>query len=136
MPEIFEVESGSRRGQHLPNLFILDGGKGQLNILNELIRHYPHLAALTKTVQFAALGKGEARKTATIGKKSKKSEQMVGEKLYLWREGAIESYDLVYDEADRLLIKLRNEAHRFANYYRKQQEKLAFNTAKKQATRS
>ena len=32
----------------------------------------------------------------------------------------------MYDESDKLLIKLRNEAHRFANYYRKQQMKTDF----------
>ena len=35
----------------------------------------------------------------------------------------------MYDEADRLLTKVRDEAHRFANYYRKQQERLAFKKA-------
>ena len=40
-----------------------------------------------------------------------------------------EEFDLVYDEADRLLTKVRDEAHRFANYYRKQQERLAFKKA-------
>ncbi len=35
----------------------------------------------------------------------------------------------MYDEADRLLTKVRDEAHRFANYYRKHQEKLAFKKA-------
>jgi hypothetical protein len=53
----------------------------------------------------------------------------VGEKLYVWREGRIEEFDLQYDEADRLLTRIRDEAHRFANYYRKQQEKLAFKKA-------
>lgn len=48
----------------------------------------------------------------------------------MWREGAIEEFDLQYDEADRLLTRIRDEAHRFANYYRKQQEKLAFKKAK------
>lgn len=45
------------------------------------------------------------------------------------REGTIEEFDLQYDEADRLLTRIRDEAHRFANYYRKQQEKLAFQKA-------
>jgi hypothetical protein len=33
------------------------------------------------------------------------------------------------------LTKLRDEAHRFANFYRKQQAKLEFKTAEKQATK-
>ena len=28
---------------------------------------------------------------------------------------------MVYDQADRFLVKLRDEAHRFSNSYRKQQ---------------
>lgn len=53
----------------------------------------------------------------------------MGEKLYVWREGTIEEFDLQYDEVDRLLTRIRDEAHGFANYYRKQQEKLAFQKA-------
>ena len=53
----------------------------------------------------------------------------MGEKLYVRREGTIEEFDLQYDEADRLLTRIRDEAHRFANYYRKQQEKLTFEKA-------
>lgn len=126
MPEILEVEAGSRYGLHLPNLFILDGGKGQLNILHQLLEHSPAFAKLFETVQFCALGKGEARQKAKIWKKSKKADQLVGEKLYVWKNWTILEFDLVYDEADKLLIKLRDSAHRFANYYRKQQEKAEF----------
>ncbi len=113
----------------IPNLFILDGGKGQLSILFDLQKKYPEMKNLFSSVQFVALGKGEARKKAHIGQKSKKSDANVGEKLYVWRTGKIEEFDLVYDEADRLLTKVRDEAHRFANYYRKHQEKLAFKKA-------
>ncbi len=113
----------------IPNLFILDGGKGQLSILFDLQKKYPEMKNLFSSVQFVALGKWEARKKAHIGQKSKKSDANVGEKLYVWREWKIEEFDLLYDEADRLLSKVRDEAHRFANYYRKQQEKLAFKKA-------
>lgn len=70
----------------IPNLFILDGGKGQLSILFDLQKKYPELKNLFSSVQFVALGKGEARKKAHIGQKSKKSDANVGEKLYVWRE--------------------------------------------------
>lgn len=113
----------------LPNLFILDWGKGQLSILFDLLKQYPAIEKLFSEVQFAALGKGEARKKSHIGQKSKKSDSTVGEKLYVWKHWSIEEFDLVYDEADRLLTKVRDEAHRFANYYRKQQERLAFKKA-------
>lgn len=131
MPELFDVESGSRWWLHLPNLFILDGGKGQLSILFDLQKKYPEMKNLFSSVQFVALGKWEARKKAHIGQKSEKSERNIGEKLYVWSGGKIEEFDLVYDEADRLLTKARDEAHRFANYYRKQQEKLAFKKQRK-----
>lgn len=54
---ISERESEIREQLHLPNLFILDGGKGQLNILNELLQKYPAMKNLFSSVQFAALGK-------------------------------------------------------------------------------
>lgn len=38
---------------------------------------------------------------------------------YFGRNYTIQELSLTYDEADRLLIKLRDEAHRFANAYRK-----------------
>ena len=61
----------------LPDLFILDGGKGQLGILPDLAQKYPHFQKLRSQVQFVALGKGEARSTAHIGQKSKKSDALV-----------------------------------------------------------
>lgn len=61
----------------LPDLFILDGGKGQLGILSDLAQKYPYFQKLRSQVQFTALGKGEARSTAHIGQKSKKSDSLV-----------------------------------------------------------
>lgn len=128
----FTLETPEERSKlRIPNLFILDGGKGQLSILSELQKKFPAMKNLFSSVQFAALGKWEARKKAHIGQKSKKADSFIGEKLYVWREGQIEAFDLQYDEADRLLTRLRDEAHRFANYYRKQQEKLTFDKARK-----
>jgi excinuclease UvrABC nuclease subunit len=37
---------------------------------------------------------------------------------------------IIYDQADRLLLKLRDEAHRFSNMYRKQQMKKDFSQKK------
>ena len=118
-----------------PDLFILDGGKGQLGILSDLAQKYPHFQKLQSQVQFAALGKGEARSTAHIGQKSKKSDALVWETLYVWDFWEIHEYSLVYDESDKLLIKLRNEAHRFANYYRKQQMKTDFQKSVKRVSK-
>ena len=51
----------------------------------------------------------------------------MGEKVYRFDEkGGIIEIPLVYDQADRLLLKMRDEAHRFSNAYRKVQMKKEF----------
>lgn len=132
----FQLWKKEKTDLHLPDIFILDGGKGQLWILEELAKEYPELKQLRSQVQFCALGKWEARSKSHIWYQSKKSDQTIAEKLYLRKNNKIQSFDLVYDEADRLLTKLRDEAHRFANFYRKQQAKIEFKTAEKKATKS
>lgn len=129
----FKLTESNPELDQLPDLFILDGGKGQLGILQDLADKYPHFRDLQSQVQFASLGKGEARSKAHIGQKSKKSDLTVWEKLYVWDFWTIHEYDFSYDEADKLLIKLRNEAHRFANAYRKQQEQAQFSVLAKKA---
>lgn len=54
----FALDSPKER-EHLmiPNLFILDGGKGQLSILFDLQKKFPMMKNLFASVQFAALGK-------------------------------------------------------------------------------
>ena len=116
---------------HLPNVFILDWWKGQLWILNELSEEYSSLNNIIKSVQFCALWKWEARKKSSIWNKSKKSENTVWEKLYVWKKWVIEEYDLIYNDSDKILVKLRDEAHRFANSYRKKQEEITFKEDKK-----
>ena len=132
----FQLWKKEKTDLHLPDIFILDGGKGQLWILEELAKEYPELKQLRSQVQFCALGKWEARSKSHIWYQSKKSDQTIAEKRYLRKNNKIQSFDLVYDEADRLLTKLRDEAHRFANFYRKQQAKIEFKTAEKRATKS
>lgn len=59
-----------------------------------------------------ALGKGQARK---------ESSKMAGNTETVYRideQGKIQSRPLIYDQADKLLTKIRDEAHRFANAYR------------------
>ena len=131
----FQLWKKEKTDLHLPDIFILDGGKGQLWILEELAKEYPELKQLRSQVQFCALGKWEARSKSHIWYQSKKSDQTIAEKLYLRKNNKIQSFDLVYDEADRLLTKLRDEAHRFANFYRKQQAKLEFKTAEKKSNK-
>lgn len=104
---------GSISKQFTPDLFILDGGKEQLNVVKKLINN--QILKGVEEIQFAALGKGDARKS---GQKIHGAKEIL---YVLDDKWVIRGTDFVYDEVDRLLINLRNEAHRFANSYRKKQ---------------
>ena len=95
-------------------------------MVKKLYDEHPDFRSLFGLVDFIALGKGEARKNSAIGQQSRrKVVELVGEKIYRFDEHwNIIEIPLVYDQADKLLIKLRDEAHRFANVYRKQQMKV------------
>ncbi len=99
----------------LPDLFILDGGKGQLGILRDIIAQYPVLEQIMQHTHFVALGKGDAR--------TKKWRQAGAVEEIYWYDQHMEilSHKLIYDQTDRILTQLRDEAHRFANRYRKKQ---------------
>lgn len=99
----------------LPDLLIIDGGKGQLGIVRELAKEYPPMATLLEKIDIVALGKGEARQ---------RSKKLTGapEMIYkFWPNRDIIEYPVLYTHADQLIINLRDEAHRFANRYRKKQ---------------
>lgn len=95
-----------------PNLFILDGWKWQLNTVLELCQIFPTLQEIMKTTTFISLGKGKARKESA---KSKGETEMI---YYFDQHLEIQSIHLIYDTADMMLTKVRDEAHRFANKYR------------------
>ena len=102
--------------EDLPDLFILDGWKWQLWILKELLKE-ERFQQVFKQVDFVSLWKWVARKTAWKIKWEK-------EKIFYFDSDAkIKSIDLTYDQSDKILVKLRDEAHRFANSYRKSQMK-------------
>jgi excinuclease UvrABC nuclease subunit len=65
-----------------------------------------------KTTTFISLGKGKARKESA---KSKGETEMI---YYFDQHLEIQSIPLIYDTADMMLTKVRDEAHRFANKYR------------------
>lgn len=99
----------------LPDVFILDGGKWQLGVVKSLYQSSEEFRAIYEKVQFCSLGKWEARERSAKNKWAK-------EKIYMFDENfAIVEKELLYDDADRLLTQLRDEAHRFANAYRKKQ---------------
>lgn len=106
---------------YLPEVCILDGGKWQLGVVTTLREESPERREFTKDITFVALGKGKAR--------SRKGK-MQGEQEALYRfapDGTINETPLAYDAADRLLVKLRDEAHRFANSYRKKISSFDYN---------
>ena len=91
--------------------------------MKKLYDEEPAFRTIFEKVDFVSLGKGEARKKSAIGKLSNRNAlEMVGERIYRFDENwNIIEIPLNYDQADKLLIKLRDEAHRFSNAYRKQQ---------------
>lgn len=104
----------------LPNLFILDWWKWQLWIVREIYQSNPELQQIFQKTDFVALWKWEARKKSKIWQSGKKGK--VGEKIYYFDAHMdIQSIDMIYDQSDKILIKARDEAHRFANSYREKQ---------------
>lgn len=118
---------------YLPDLFIIDGGPKQLDVVVKLLKDGTLDPALSDYIQFASLGKGDARKSKSkiYGEKEKlyvlskkqvtrNKEQEDGEGENSFEFWVLE-YELKYDEVDKLLVRIRDEAHRFANSYRKKQ---------------
>jgi len=97
-----------------PDLLIIDWWKWQLGVIKKLLED-ENFRKHTKDVCFVGLGKWDARKRA--GKNKWHDEKL----WYFATNGKIQGIDLVYDHADSLLVHIRDEAHRFANAYRKKQ---------------
>jgi len=100
----------------MPNLFILDGWKWQLGIIKKLYHQDSDFKKLFNLIDFVSLWKWKARGH---------SNQNISEKLYYFDDKLnIHSKDLIYDQVDKILTQARDEAHRFANAYRKKQMSL------------
>lgn len=113
----FKLEDGPQEDYILqsPDLFVIDGWIWQLWVLEAIISQYPHFQEVLQTTQFISLGKWSARKS---------SSKIYWEKEMIYRyedDKNIVWLELSYDESDKILIKCRDEAHRFANRYRKKQ---------------
>ena len=107
----------TKEHNNYPDLFILDGWKWQLWILRELLKQERFQRVYSK-VDFVSLGKWVARYTWWKLKWEK-------EKIFKFNDSLeIQQIDLDYDQADKILVKIRDEAHRFCNAYRKEQMKF------------
>ena len=109
---------------NLPDLMVIDWGKWQLAVVQKCLQAWTIDPTILDQVQFVSLGKWDARKRSS---KSKGETEM----LYVLNIHSMNNKDyttlnitsssLLYDESDKILTKIRDEAHRFANAYRKKQ---------------
>ena len=101
-------------GWYIPDLFVIDGGKWQLGVVQKLIQDKKIHPDVVEKTQFVSLGKWSARK---------RSSKNTGEKevIYTLSHNTLTKKTLIYDEVDMVLTKIRDESHRFANAYRKKQ---------------
>ena len=107
------IERGLQEN-NLPNMILIDGGKGQLGVLTEVLREYQ------LSEQIGAVGIAKSRVISNVrGKALERSEErffLPGRKNPVnFRQGAAALY---------MLERLRDEAHRFAiTYHRKLRSK-------------
>ncbi len=105
---------------NLPNMILIDGGKGQLGVLTEVLREY------SLSQQIGAVGIAKSRVISNVrGKAVERSEErffLPGRKNPVnFRQGAAALY---------LLERLRDEAHRFAiTYHRKLRNKATLRSS-------
>jgi excinuclease UvrABC nuclease subunit len=95
-------------------------------VVGELLNSEWKDASRTEYVQFASLWKGKARERKW--KNAGEVEQLLVLNHKTWQ---ISTFAFQYDQIDQLLIKLRDEAHRFANQYRKKQMSKEFSVSPK-----
>ncbi len=104
----------------LPNLFIIDWWKWQLWIIKKLYDEDKNFQKLFTQIDFVSLWKWQARKKSKIWQTSKGNK--VWEKIYYFdKDFKIKNISLIYDQTDKILVNIRNEAHRFSNAYRENQ---------------
>jgi len=128
----------------LPNLLIIDGGKGQLGVVKKLCKENPERKKIVSQIDIISLGKWEARNKSNIWKTKttkslkaslikevanegepedlKRLNSPITETIYTLDSNLkIHEIAMTYDQADKIFLKARDEAHRFANSYRKKQ---------------
>ena len=146
--EILNKSSEILSDNPLPSCLIIDGGKGQLNVVKKLCKD-PKRKKIVSQIDIISLGKWEARKKSNIWKTKKtqwikaslikevasagepedllKQNKLITEIIYrLDDKLKIHETSMTYDQADKIFLKARDEAHRFANNYRKKQMSKEF----------
>jgi excinuclease ABC subunit C len=100
------------RGENLPNLVVVDGGKGQLNVALSVLKDLK--------IKVDVIGLAKEERTIFSSKDiSKKKAAKSEDRVYLpKRKDAI--YLSAWPQALRLLQQVRDEAHRFALSYHHQ----------------
>lgn len=108
------------------NLFVIDGGKWQLNVITKLYEEFDSFKLIFDKIDFVSIWKWQARERKN---KLKGAQEKI---LSLTDDFQIFEKEVDYQALeDKLLLKLRDEAHRFANRYRKIQWKTIRKTTKK-----
>lgn len=134
------------KGENLPDLLVIDWGKWQLNVIKKIMKESAELKKILQSIDILSLGKGEARNKSKIWLSKNTREQSeqiysppgqitnynkkcetIREIIYSYNNKMfIQEQHIHYDEVDKLLISARDEAHRFANAYRKKQMSKEF----------
>ncbi len=112
----------------IPAVFILDGWKGQLGVVQKLYEESIKFQKVFERVHFCSLGKWEARARSSKTKWATEylyRYEITSEGVRKIREKALE-----YDDVDRTITGLRDEAHRFANKYRTKQMSMEWAVGK------
>lgn len=116
-----------QEGWELPNLILVDGGKGQLNIVNEVINEL----GFSGKVELASIAKGReihySIRSSRINQRGHLGS-MEGDIDKIYIPGRMNPLSLSKNSQELLfLMRVRDEAHRFAiTYHKKLRTKKAF----------
>lgn len=119
-----------QEGWELPNLILIDGGKGQLNIAHEVINEL----GLSREVNLASIAKGRDRQHS-IHRRFRRAKRIHSDGMEVEEEidkiyipGRMNPLSLSRNSQELLfLMRVRDEAHRFAiTYHKKLRAKKAF----------
>ncbi len=103
---------------NLPDLFIIDWGKWQLNIVIKLLDQFPKMKEIIKKIDFISIWKWQARHRKWKIKWEEEKIFKIDKNLNISQI----PISILEPEEYQILTKARDEAHSFANRYRKQQQ--------------